>query len=90
MERLCAFLNVAPKESLRCPTTNAVEMTPNTSFPDHERKGTIDTNVLRRGRLLDKAQREVVASRLDALYDQVIVASRERGLLYRPVARNQA
>ncbi len=89
MERLCAFLNVAPKQSLRLPTTNGEEMTPNTSFPDQERKGRIDSNVLRRGQLLDEAQREVVASRLDGPYDQVIAASRERGLLYRPVALKQ-
>lgn len=90
MERLCAFLNVAPKESLLCPTTNGVETTPNTSFPDQERKGRIDTNVLRRGQFLEEAQREVVASRLDMPYGQVIAALRERGLLYRPVALKPA
>ena len=90
MERLCAFLDVAPNESLRLPTANGVKMTPNTSFPDQERTGRIDSNVLRRGRLLDKAQQEMVASRLDVPYDQVIAALRERGLLYRPVALKPA
>ncbi|MCZ6771021.1 MAG: hypothetical protein O7G83_03400, partial [Proteobacteria bacterium] len=80
---------VAPHETLRCPTTNGVEMTPNTSFPNQERHGRIDANVLCRGQMLEKAQREVITSRLDARYDQAIAASQERGLLYRPVAQNR-